>query len=294
MLARRWAVGAVAAALMAALAPALAHADDPVVGSRGHNCKGRYSFVTTCAAEPGRAAPRSGEAPSSAPTGGGGGKGGLPPQKCRVTKLAPQPPANSALWEGHKPSDGGAVYTRMCHFGPRGIGAIEPFWAAKPPAAQAVDPEALAREAVDRMRLTGPDIQSPRPGRTYLVGMPLWMHVAQSPTTFGPNSSSATAGAVTVTARAKVKSIRWAMGDGTSVTCQGPGASYRAAYGQRPSPDCGHVYARTSAGHRGNTTTVTATATWQITWNGDGQQGAFTQTRTSQVPVSVGELQALG
>lgn len=66
---------------------------------------------------------------------------------------------------------------------------------------------------------------SERAGK-YVVGMPMWMWADPSPTTFGPLSASATAGGVTVTATAKVTTVRWAMGDGTTVTCHGPGTPY--------------------------------------------------------------------
>ncbi|WP_239471463.1 ATP/GTP-binding protein [Streptomyces sp. NEAU-S7GS2] len=210
-----------------------------------------------------------------------------------MEKLKPQPPADSVMWNGHHPGDGGAIYTRECFTGNR-IGSVGPFWSAKDPGAQTVDPAVVARQAVDRMRLSGPDIQSPRADGRYVVGMPMWLHVGQSPTTFGPNSASAAAGGVQVTATAKVVRIRWSMGDGSSVVCQGPGAVYRPSDGKRPSPDCGHVYRRTSAGQDDKRYTLTATSTWQVDWNGAGQQGQFTETRSAQVRVPVGELQALG
>ncbi|WP_258017389.1 ATP/GTP-binding protein [Streptomyces noursei] len=124
--------------------------------------------------------------------------------------------------------------------------------------------------------------------------MPMWMHAGVSPTTFGPNTASATAGAVTVTATARVTGIRWAMGDGTTVSCPGPGALYKPSYGKRTSPDCGHAYTHTSADQSGSKYTVSATSQWQVDWVGAGQHGQFTMERTSQVRVSVGELQALG
>ncbi|MFD8306711.1 hypothetical protein ACFV29_30855 [Streptomyces sp. NPDC059690] len=71
------------------------------------------------------------------------------------------------------------------------------------PAQPAVDPETLAREAVDSMKLVGSDIASPRPSGDYVVGVPMWMRVNQSPTAYGPNTASATTGGVTVTATAR-------------------------------------------------------------------------------------------
>ncbi|MFB7160970.1 hypothetical protein [Streptomyces sp. NPDC056242] len=64
------------------------------------------------------------------------------------------------------------------------------------------------------------------------------MRVTPSATTFGP--ASASAGGVTVTA--KVSSIRWDMGDGTTAACAGRGTRYAPSRGKTMSPDWGHRY----------------------------------------------------
>ncbi|MBL1109401.1 ATP/GTP-binding protein [Streptomyces sp. 5-8] len=155
----------------------------------------------------------------------------------------------------------------------------------------------MAREAVKKMRLLGPDIASPRLAGKYTVGVPMWMWVNQSPTTYGPQSASASAGGVTVTATAKVSQIVWQMGDGATVTCQGPGTVYQASAGMTESPTCGHVYAKTSAVASGGTYRLTATSTWAINWEvtagGGGQSGQLTQTQQSQMQVAIGEVQVV-
>ncbi|MFE7037621.1 ATP/GTP-binding protein [Streptomyces sp. NPDC057621] len=222
------------------------------------------------------------------------------PPPCSVQRLVPQPPTNSVLWQGHQPGDGG-VYTRICPVAASGsqavgglsMAAFDTFWAAAAPA-PAMDPRVLAQQAVDKMLLQGPDIDiSPRPGGTGLVGMPVWMAVDESQTTWGPNTASASAGRVTVTATAKVARVVWAMGDGSSVTCTGPGTVYRTSYGLKASPDCGHVYTRPSADTSGGTYTVTATSTWVIDWQGGGASGQLTEIRTSSVTVAIVESQAV-
>jgi hypothetical protein len=294
MLIRRLGLLIALSALGTAVGPQAAFAEDgkDPVGQ----CAASASYVCLQAKDPGSAPAAKGPAPS-APRKKPRKKSA--PLPCIARKLAPPPPVGSPLWEGHKPGDGD-VYVRACAYDAgatavgAGYGRPGTFWSATTPAARSVDPEVLARRAVERMRLDGPNIQSPRAGGTYVVGMPLWLHVGQSPNTFGPTSKSASAGAVTVTATAEVANIKWSMGDGTTVTCQGPGTAYKPSFGKRPSPDCGHVYTHTSAGSGGKKYTVTARATWQITWTGAGQQGEFTTGRASQVQVPVGELQALG
>lgn len=215
-----------------------------------------------------------------------------------MERLDPQPPASDPVWDGHKSGDG-AIYTRVCLSDVLGAAAgaqIVPqvFWAAEAPAAN-VDPEQLAREAVDRMLLTGPDIASPRAAGKYIAGLPMWMWVNESPTTFGPNTASASLAGVTVTAKAKVTKVDWKMGDGSTVTCQGPGTAYQASYGKQESPTCGHTYTSTSAPQPGGRYTVTATSTWTVDWqvNGGGETGQLTAIRQSQEQVAIGELQVV-
>lgn len=213
---------------------------------------------------------------------------------CYYKKADPQPPAGDPAWQGHQPGDGG-IYQRSCPFGVPGNGVLaEGFvWMAQPPAAAAVDPAVLARQAVDKMELKGPDIASPRAAGKYTVGVPMWMWVNRSATTYGPNTASASAGGVTVTATAKVSKIVWAMGDGVPVTCPGPGTAYTASADMAESPTCGHTYTRASAFRAGNKYTVTATSTWTINWQGGGQSGQLTETRQSQTQVAIGELQVV-
>ncbi|MFD9517913.1 ATP/GTP-binding protein [Streptomyces sp. NPDC059979] len=169
------------------------------------------------------------------------------------------------------------------------------FWAATPPTA-VVDPAVLAQQAVDRMLLRGPEIGiTPKPGGQGVVGMPVYMWTATGPETYGPNSASASAGSVTVTATAKVGKIVWNMGDGKSVTCTTAGTPYKAAYGKSPSPDCGHRYTAPSSTTSSGMYHVTATATWSIDWQvtGGGQAGQLTAVRTSAADITVAEVQVL-
>ncbi|MEV0254713.1 ATP/GTP-binding protein [Streptomyces sp. NPDC050732] len=172
---------------------------------------------------------------------------------------------------------------------------FQTFWSATAPVAPKIDPRVLARQAVDSMLLTGPDIASPRAAGKYTVGVPMWMWVEPSPTTFGPNTASASLAGVTVSATAKVSSIRWSMGDGKTVICHGAGTKYRVSYGMTKSPDCGHLYRAGSKDRAGGRFKGTATATWAVEWHvtGGGEQGEFTEVRDSDFTVAVGEMRVL-
>ncbi|WP_367540368.1 ATP/GTP-binding protein [Streptomyces globisporus] len=164
-----------------------------------------------------------------------------------------------------------------------------------PDAAPVIDPEAVARRAAASMKLTGPAVASPRAAGKYVVGMPMWMWADPSPSTFGPATASATAGSVTVTATAKVSQTVWAMGDGTTVTCHGPGTPYSPEQGKAMSPDCGHRYQRSASDKPDGRYRGTATATWSIAWNAPalGDEGEFTETRATAWTAWVGEVQVL-
>lgn len=233
----------------------------------------------------------------SGPEGGSGKP--KPPECTPPKKLDPQPPAPSKYWEGHDPADGGAVYVQRCRYymesgtsnlitetvygGPGGA-----------PPAPAVDPTVLAQQAVDRMRLRGPEIGiTPKPGGMGVIGMPVYMWTATGPETYGPNTASATAGAVTVSAVAKVSKIVWTMGDGKTVVCTTAGTPYKKSYGAEPSPDCGHRYTRPSSTEASGKYHVTATSTWTIDWTGGGTSGQLTEVRDSDVDIAVAEVQVV-
>jgi hypothetical protein len=262
---------------------------------------GACSFVEICVGAGVGGSPGS-DSDKPSPTPSKGTKKPSVPGPCIVTKMDPQPPVGSSVWEGHDPGDG-AIYTRFCPVAAAGagttgglMGAPETFWTATAPIAT-IDPEQLARDAVDRMLLTGPSIASPRAAGTYVVGVPMWMWVKQTPTTYGPNSASAGLAGVTVTATAKVSKIVWKLGDGESVTCNGPGTPYEASFGKQESPTCGHTYTQTSASQPHGKYPVTATAMWTVDWQvdgGGGQAGQFTEVRQSQMQVAIGEVQVVG
>jgi hypothetical protein len=288
MLSRAAAIAAGTAALLGGLTvPAAADGHS----SADPDCGGSTVVVTVCAA-----------ATSSTPGSFGGsgtpaahhGQSGSGTPKCTYSKLNPQPPANNlAMQDGKRRGGKGAVYQVWCDSGRFGVVWV-PDGAA--PVQPAVDPQMLARRAADSMTLRGPDIASPRAAGRYLVGMPMWMWVDQTPTTYGPQSARATTGGVTVTATAKVSSVSWNMGDRTSpVACTGPGTPYTASAGKATSPDCGHLYATTPSTPDGRFP-LTATSTWTITWHVDGNEtdaGQWTETRTSNLGVHVSEAQVV-
>ncbi|MDI3408347.1 ATP/GTP-binding protein [Streptomyces cavernicola] len=284
------ATAAASVALLLTTAPTALADDGPAVGN-DPGCKGSVLNVTVCAKE---SAVRPGASGMEGAKPAAKKKRGNAAPKCTYEKLKPQPPKANAVYEDRKPGQKGAVYRIICpDTGRVGISWIP---AGGAPAAPAIDPEVVARQAVDQMKLVGPDIASPRATGKYTVGVPMWLWVNQGATTYGPNSATATAGSVTVTANAEVTDIEWNLGDGSdSVHCDGPGTPYKESYGMKESPDCGHLFRMPSKGEPDGKYQGTATATWTVEWqvNGGGETGQFTEVRETDFAVSVGELKVL-
>ncbi|WP_327714027.1 ATP/GTP-binding protein [Streptomyces sp. NBC_00490] len=280
MLIRHSTVAALASALVVASA-ATAHAgDDPDID------KGNCDLLSFCVGV--GTQDKSDGQNGQGSNAGQDTTGGAAPD-CTSQAMDPQPPPGSTYYQ-----DGKTVYEYVCDVD--GDGLVEIGAGADQDAAPPVDPAVVAQQAVDKMKLAGPDVASPRAAGKYTVGVPVWMWVNQSATTYGPNSASATAGGVTVTATARVSKIVWQMGDGATVTCTGPGTAYQASDGMAKSPTCGHVYSTTSAHEPGGKFALSATSTWTINWQitgGGGGTGQLIEKRQSQIPVAIGELQVV-
>ncbi|MDX3370270.1 ATP/GTP-binding protein [Streptomyces sp. ME02-6987-2C] len=288
---------ALGSALLAlTLTPQSAQANPPTSG----HCSGTGKWWVVCEAEDDTTTPgTSGQGVGGNDGGGsstGNGSSGKPPA-CTYEKMEPQPPADSEYRLGHAADEKGAIFIRSCELTrDDGTGTMtdeQLVWVADGEEPPAVDPEAVAAIAVSKMELLGPDIASPRTAGRYTVGVPMWLWVDQTPTSYGPQTTSATAGAVTVTATARVSSIAWSMGDGSTVTCNGPGTPYKGSSDIAESPTCGHIYKASSAKAQSGKFTVTATSTWTVDWQGGGESGQFTEIRESDVQVAIGELQVV-
>jgi hypothetical protein len=162
-------------------------------------------------------------------------------------------------------------------------------WLAGPPDTVVVDPVTLAYRAVAAMQLQAPVVRSaPGIGQVGLVNMPVWLWVEKSENTWGPISRQASVPGLTVTATAEVKAVDWSMGDGNTVRCDGAGTPYSKSFGIKASPDCGHLYRKSSRELADCKYKVGATARWDITWQstlGDTGQISMTQQAATQLRI---------
>jgi hypothetical protein len=191
---------------------------------------------------------------------------------------------------GHEP---GAWYMWKCSEGVTDGLYRPPVWipdGQQPGPALLPSPAEVAQMAHKQLRLPAPTI-SANPTGDQLVNLPTWMWLSSG---WRPVSATASVPGVSVTATATPTSVIWAMGDGTTVTCNGAGTPYSAADPEAPSPDCGHVYRRSSASQSGQAFPVTATVYWIVSWSGAGQGGTFPDMTTAgSASFRVAESQAL-
>ena len=152
------------------------------------------------------------------------------------------------------------------------------------------DPAALAREAVSSMQLKAIQIglePSKGPG---IVGLPSW-YWAHDPADneFGTIETSASAGGITVTARATTEKIVWNLNDEKTLECDA-GQPYKPAYGDQDST-CSYRYQTPGEKH------ITATSTWNITWDSGplGYEGThdLTLDDTTEADILIAEIQVL-
>ncbi|GIJ12618.1 hypothetical protein ACFFMR_29040 [Micromonospora andamanensis] len=205
---------------------------------------------------------------------------------CYYAPTDPSPSTIAAL--GGQPAGEGGWYMRICYGDSSALGGA--VWIAGDP--PVVSPAVLARQARARLDLPRVVIRMNPPG-DQLVNLPAWLALDRG--SWGSHSATASVPGVSVTATARPVKASWSMGDGVTVTCEGPGTLW--ASGTDPakaSPDCGHVYRRSSAGSPGGHYTVTVTITWEVTWAGAGQSGTVPGlTTTGQVQTRVQESQAV-
>ncbi|NUS15645.1 MAG: hypothetical protein HOY69_30340 [Streptomyces sp.] len=228
-----------------------------------------------------------------------------PQDNCYWALTDPQPaPGDPYLssvtgYPGDAEASKGKFYNSTCpdYPGHNNATAGGTYWRATPPPGFGAGPDvqALAQQAVTKMRLEGADVGiAPSPkSQGGSVGFPVWVWNRPGARTTGPTSATATALGVTVTATARARNVAWNFGDGTAVNCAFPGVAYKASFAAQP-PQA----AKRQCGFAGydtpGTYTVTATTTWAVHWVGGGQQGDLTTTRTSQVQIRIGEVQVVG
>jgi hypothetical protein len=174
--------------------------------------------------------------------------------------------------------------------GPGVIDPMPPIWVSDATQAAAqIDPADVAQQAVRQLAFGSPSIEmAPPDGSPQLVSVPTWLWL--DPGTWQTLTATANAGTVTATATATPAKVVWDMGDGDSVTCDGPGTPYSAS-DPNATTDCSYTWPQAGS------YTVTATVFWSVTWTAVGAAGGgnlgLQAGPAAQVPVTVTESQAI-
>ncbi|KOX13361.1 hypothetical protein [Nocardiopsis sp. NRRL B-16309] len=160
----------------------------------------------------------------------------------------------------------------------------------------ATDATTAIQEAIAAFELPAPKIStSPDADGLVLVHTPVWLWVEEED--WADATATAEVPGLSMTVTAVPSGIRWTMGDGTEIVCEGSGTPYDPAAHDpaSESPDCGHVYTRASGTQDGGAYTVTAAINWEISWEfSDGTNGTLgTAATSSEVAVTVEEAQGL-
>jgi hypothetical protein len=189
------------------------------------------------------------------------------------------------------PEGPGGWYYVLCSADGKDSRSHGPVWIPAGAAGPSISPAQVAAMARKRLRLPSPTVAT-SPAAEQLVNLPTWLWLSNG---WQEVSATASVPGISVTAVAKPTSVAWLMGDGGTVTCDGPGTPYQAgADPKSQSPSCGYTYRTSSARQRGETFPVTVTVNWTVVWSGAGQGGTFPDLTTNgNAAFRVAESQAL-
>ena len=177
--------------------------------------------------------------------------------------------------------------------GVSGCAPITPGSAGAPPLA--VNPFGLAVQARNQLVLPGPTVHTAPPSGRLVVQWQTWLWMDAG--VWQPLSASASAGLVSATVMARPVRVRWDMGDGHVIVCDGPGTAWQPGVpAAQQHPSCSYVYRRSSAGQPDNSYVIRTSIDWSTSWVAAGAPGGGAldpAITTGSLAVQVGEVQAL-
>ncbi|MGO1053694.1 hypothetical protein [Crossiella sp. CA198] len=211
---------------------------------------------------------------------------------CVYTPVDDPATLNSLAFRPNEPpgphlAPGSRYYLKQCEGEAPGWVVLSPGAVPPPPS-----PRELAVQARSRLRPPSPVI-SFSPSTAQLVNLPTWLWI--DPVRWRPVSATAGVPALSVTAIATPVTLSFAMGDGATVHCGGPGTPFSGKDNPAAaSPDCGHTYRVVTGNSARGEFPVTATIRWRITWAGGGESGGLPDlTTTTTVTVRIEEAHSL-
>jgi len=301
--------------VVATATPAWAGGGHGVSGSVGYNPSSIGALVNVLSGSPGGG---SGPAPggyagggnhssggggSGHSSGGGGGPTGPPPYIYLPTGLVPGPNGQQGLYAVVNPNNTSGANTAACGgtafcFVP--MGGPTPAAVKGPTGPPPPSPGQLALQAANQLNLVAPRIQtSPNTLDGHSPDTPVnfltWLWLGGG---LSPQSVTASAGGVSATTTATPTSqVSFEMGDGGSVSCNGPGTPWSLALdptggGADPS-GCAYTYHQSTDGR--GPFTITATVGYTVSWTSNvGQSGTLPGlTARSSAALNVDQIESV-
>ncbi len=153
--------------------------------------------------------------------------------------------------------------------------------------------EAVVRQASAELQLPSPDPKvGPDPSlnkwNIVAVGYPIWLWVE------GPRDleTTVTQDGITITIKARLRKVKFDMGDGTKKWCASWTTWYRHGEPPKESPTCGYRYQQLPK-KKGAGYDLTAEAHWDVTWTANGHTGTIETTRTATRHLNIAEIQSV-
>lgn len=192
----------------------------------------------------------------------------------------------------------GAWYVDLCATGSaQGMATgVQWFGAGQVPGTPPPDPATVGAEAASELQLPNPLLVL-SPATTGYVNLAEWLWI--EPSIWHPFTTTAQAcnagGCTNASATATPAYVAWNTGDGSILTCDGPGTAYSPAIpADAQSTSCSHTYTTTSAGQptpNGNPNdaafTITATVTWSVVWSGPAGSAGSLPSLTTHASTSL-------
>ena len=221
---------------------------------------------------------------ASAPGGGG-------PSVVHCT-YTPVDPVDSALLGTGGPTPGHWVYPSCTGEGYVNPMRIMRIYDGKTPASS---PPALAMQAVSRLQLPAAVADTSPQASSLTVNVPTWLWIDAA--MWHALTATATAGPVSATATATPYEVLWELGDGSRITCHGPGTPWSASAAANDPSGCSYTYSQSSANQPEGTYTITTTVYWHVTWTSKGAPGGgdlgLIPGPSTQTTVDVQEVHAI-
>jgi len=223
------------------------------------------------------------------------------PVTCQVQEVPGGPDGGGSENDTLTPFSGAYVdaawYYQTCRYLDTGELASSNYWQYTPgnPANPGPDLAAMARQAYDEVPFGFPvPVTSPGIDIDQITGLPTWLWI--EPASWTELSARAEIPGFWVEVTARPQRVVWDMGDGETVTCDGPGTPYDPAVADgAQSTDCSHVFQHTSVDEPDGQYAASVTVEWSVAWESSTGAGATLAgaSRTTTFALTVTERQAV-